>query len=53
MQGDICNTIDEYFDRNPHVRISMLHIDTDVYEPSKKGLDKLWDKIVRGGGNSF
>ncbi len=49
VQGDICNTVDEYFDKNPHTKISLLHIDTDVYEPSKKGLEKLYDKVVTGG----
>jgi len=53
IQGDICNTLDEYFDRNSHVKISLLHIDVDVYEPSKKGLDKLYDKVVRGGIIAF
>jgi hypothetical protein len=27
----------------------LLHIDTDVYEPAKVGLQKLFDRVVRGG----
>lgn len=49
VQGDICETIDEYLSRNPHTRISLLHIDTDVYEPAKAGLEKLFDRVVGGG----
>lgn len=51
VKGDICQTLDEYLEGNPHMRISFLHIDTDVYEPAKAGLEKLFDKVVRGGGN--
>ncbi len=49
VKGDICQTLDEYLEGNPHMRISFLHIDTDVYEPAKAGLEKLFDKVVRGG----
>lgn len=34
---------------NPYTRISLLHIDTDIYEPSKLGLERLFDRVVQGG----
>lgn len=49
IQGDILQTIDDYIKDNPHLRIALLHIDTDVYEPAKAGLEKLFDRVVRGG----
>lgn len=49
VKGDICETIDEYLGQNPHTRISLLHIDTDVYEPARAGLEKLFDRVVGGG----
>ena len=49
IQGNILETLDIYLDKNPHTRIAMLHIDTDVYEPAKYALDKLFSKVVRGG----
>lgn len=49
VKGDICETVNEYITQNPHTRISLLHIDTDVYEPAKVGLEKLFDRVVRGG----
>ena len=49
VEGDICETIDEYLARNLHTRISLLHVDTDIYEPAKVGLEKLFDRVVRGG----
>lgn len=49
VQGNIDNTIDEYLFQNPHTRIALLHIDTDTYEPAKVGLEKLFDRVVKGG----
>lgn len=49
IQGDICNTLPQYVDSNPALRISLLHIDTDIYEPAKAALENLWDRIVKGG----
>lgn len=49
VKGDISDTIDEYLLKNPQTKISLLHIDVDVYEPTKTGLEKLFDRVVRGG----
>lgn len=49
VEGDIEYTLDKYIKDNPHTRIALLHIDTDVYEPAKKALDLLFDKVVKGG----
>lgn len=49
VKGDILTTVDEYLQANPYLRIALLHIDCDVYAPSKKGLESLFDKVVRGG----
>ena len=49
VQGDICITVESYLNENPQTKISLLHIDTDIYEPAKVGLEKLFDRVVRGG----
>lgn len=49
VQGDICKTLPNYINENPALKIALLHIDTDIYEPAKVALDCLWDKIVKGG----
>ena len=49
IKGDILETLPQYLLENPHLKISLLHIDVDVYEPSKKILELLWDRIVPGG----
>jgi Macrocin-O-methyltransferase (TylF). len=49
VQGDICKTVPEYVKQNPALKISLLHIDSDIYEPAKVGLEFLWDKIIPNG----
>lgn len=49
IEGDIHETLPAFFEKNPHTRISLLHVDVDVYEPSKVILDLCWDRVVRGG----
>jgi len=49
IKGDILNTLDEYLKKNPHLKISLLHIDVDLYEPSKLILEKLYNKVTKGG----
>ena len=49
IEGDIRETLPEYVKNNPSLKIALLHIDVDVYEPSKVILEALWDRIVPGG----
>ena len=49
VKGNIFDTIPEYIAEHPELRIALLHIDVDVYEPSKFILDKLFDRVVKGG----
>lgn len=49
VKGNILETLPKYLQNNPHLKISLLHIDTDVYEPSKIALELLFDCVVPGG----
>ena len=49
VRGDIVNTFPVYLDKNPGFRISLLHCDLDVYEPTLKLLKSAWPRIVNGG----
>ena len=49
IKGDILKTLDDYLENNPHLKISLLHIDVDLYEPTKYILDKLYKKVTKGG----
>lgn len=49
VKGDIRDSLPTYLDRVPACRIALLHLDMDVYEPTKLALELLWNKIVPGG----
>lgn len=49
IQGDIASTIPEYLQTHPYMRIALLHIDVDIYEPTVVGLQYLYDYVVPGG----
>ena len=47
--GNILKTLPDYLKNNPEKRFSLIHIDVDVYEPTKCILEETWDKTVNGG----
>ena len=49
VKGDIAETLPKYLKKHGEMRISLLHIDTDVYEPCKIGLQCLYDLVVPYG----
>jgi len=49
VKGDVRQTIPEYLERNPGLRISLLNLDTDIYEPAVVILEALYERIVPGG----
>lgn len=49
VEGDILNTVPEYVEKNPHLKISLLNIDTDIYGPAKTILNTFIPRVVGGG----
>jgi hypothetical protein len=49
VKGDILKTAPKYINDNPQLKISLLHIDVDIYEPSKIILETMYDSVVEGG----
>lgn len=49
IQGDVAETLPAYLKKHPYMKIALLHIDVDIYEPSIAGLTYLYDRVVRGG----
>ena len=49
VKGNILKTLPEYIESHPELKISLLNIDTDIYEPAKCIIDLLADKVVKGG----
>lgn len=38
VKGDISKTAPEYIKSNPHIVVSLLYLDLDLYEPTKVAL---------------
>lgn len=49
VEGNIINTVPEYIKKNPALKISLLNLDTDVYEPAVVTLEKLYPRVCKGG----
>ena len=49
VKGDITKTVPEYVKNNPQIKISLLNLDTDIYEPAVTALEYFYPRIVIGG----
>ena len=49
IAGDITITLPQYVEMNPGLKISLLNLDTDIYEPSVTILENLYPKLEKGG----
>lgn len=53
IEGDIKETLPKFLEENPGLRISLLHLDMDLYEPTRIGLEFLFPLVVNGGVVAF
>ena len=49
VDGPIEESVPKYVKENSGLRISLLHIDCDLYRPTKVALEELWPRVVTGG----
>jgi cephalosporin hydroxylase len=49
VDGDVCETAATYAAANPGLRIALLHLDMDLYEPTLAALKAFWPRILTGG----
>ncbi len=49
VAGDVQHTAGRYARDNPGFRISLLHMDLDLGDPTFAVLTALWPRVVRGG----
>jgi len=49
IEGDITSTVPEYIFSHPQLKVSLLNLDVDIYEPSVTILEHLYSRIVKGG----
>jgi hypothetical protein len=51
--GDVGQTIGRYVETHPHLLISLMYLDFDLYEPTVAALRQLMPRVVRGGVVAF
>jgi hypothetical protein len=49
VDGDIEQSVPRFVEENSGLRISLLHIDCDLYTPTRVALRNLWPRVVKGG----
>ena len=49
VKGDIHETVPRYVEQHPGLRICLLHLDVDLYEPTLRALEHLYALVVPGG----
>ena len=49
VKGDILKTLPKFINDNKNIKISLLHIDVDIYEPTKCILENLYSKVSKNG----
>jgi hypothetical protein len=48
VKGDIRKTLPSYLEANRHLVVSLLHLDMDIYEPTKIALELLRPRMPKG-----
>ncbi len=48
VKGDILETVPEYINKNPHLVVSLLYLDVDLYEPTKMALEYFYRRMPKG-----
>lgn len=49
VAGDLNVTLPAYVETHPALKVALLHIDVDVYTPTKTALEVLYSRVVKGG----
>ena len=49
VKGNVLNTLPRFLKKKKELKISLLHLDMDIYEPTKFVLNLLFDRVVKGG----
>lgn len=48
VAGDVCETAPQYLVDNPHLVVSLLHLDVDLFEPTKALLETFVPRMPKG-----
>ena len=53
VAGDACLKAEEYFEAHPETIVALAYFDFDIYEPTKKCLELIRPRLVRGSVLEF
>ena len=53
VAGDACETIPDYLEANPHLLVSLLYLDFDIYAPTKTAIQYLAPRMPKGAVIAF
>lgn len=53
VNGDIMETAPKFIEMNPHLLVSLLYLDLDLYEPTRKALEIFLLRMPAGGVVAF
>jgi len=53
IKGDVVETIPKFLTENPHVVVSLLFLDMDLFEPTKKALELFLPRMPKGAVVAF
>lgn len=53
IKGDFMETSESFLKENPHVIVSLLYIDFDLYEPSKRAIEVFLPRMPKGSIIAF
>lgn len=53
IKGDATRTIPQFIENNPHVLVSLLYLDFDLYQPTKVALEHFLPRMPKGAVLAF
>jgi len=53
IKGDVCQTIPQFIQDTPHLVVSLLFLDLDLYEPTKVALENFLPRMPKGSILAF
>lgn len=53
VKGDVAESLPKFLEANPHLVVSLLYLDFDIYEPTVVALKHLMPRIPKGGIVAF
>lgn len=53
VKGDVCESIPTFIQENPHLTVSLLFLDFDLYEPTKVAIEHFLPRMPKGSIIAF